>query len=140
MRHTNGIFRVADFGLLKLSNDSVDKGFMGTKWMAPEVIIPGLSQLSTKSDVWSFGILLWELVTYGRVPYPGMANREVQEEVKQGYRMPCPPNTPESLYQIMLDCWKEIPADRPTFETLQWRLEDFFLQDSVVNMYVRDMF
>ncbi len=102
--------------------------------------------------MWSFGILLTELVTYGRIPYPGMTNAEVLQQVERGYRMPAPPGTPEALYLIMLDCWKSVriarclllfhafliflsssspalqnPEDRPTFETLQWRLEDFFV-------------
>ena len=86
-----------------------------------------MNKFSIKSDVWSFGILLVEIVTYGRIPYPGMTNAEVLQQVDRGYRMPSPPGNPELLYQIMLDCWKAEPADRPTFETLQWRLEDFFV-------------
>ena len=58
--------------------------------------------------MWSFGILLTELVTYGRVPYPGMTNAEVLQQVERGYRMPSPPGTPENMYQIMLDCWKAV--------------------------------
>ena len=73
--------------------------------------------------------MLTELVTYGRIPYPGMSNAEVLQQLERGYRMPSPPNTPEPLYQIMLDCWKRNAVDRPTFEALQWRLEDFFVMD-----------
>jgi fyn-related kinase len=55
-----------------------------------------------------------------------MTNAEVLAQIEQGYRMPCPPSCPTSLYDIMLDCWQKDPERRPTFETLQWRLEDFF--------------
>jgi fyn-related kinase len=77
-----------------------------------------MSKFSIKSDVWSYGILLTELVTYGRIPYPGMSNAEVLNQLQRGYRMPCPPGTPEGLYNIMLMCWKANAEERPTFESL----------------------
>jgi serine/threonine protein kinase len=67
-----------------------------------------LNKFSIKSDVWSFGILLTEVITYGRIPYPGMNNAEVLQQVEKGYRMPCPHGCPELLYTIMLDCWKQV--------------------------------
>lgn len=73
--------------------------------------------------------MLTELVTYGRIPYPGMTNAEVLSQVEHGYRMPCPPNCTQPLYEIMLECWHKDPMRRPTFETLQWKLEDFFTLD-----------
>lgn len=76
--------------------------------------------------MWSFGILLTELITYGRVPYPGMTNAEVLHQVDHGYRMPCPFGCPPVLYAMMMECWHKESAKRPTFETLQWKLEDFF--------------
>ncbi len=76
--------------------------------------------------MWSFGVLLTELVTYGRKPYLGMTNREVSQKLEQGYRMPQPPGCPEGLYTIMLECWRDEPAERPTFESLSHRLDDFF--------------
>ncbi|XP_002742020.1 tyrosine-protein kinase Src42A-like [Saccoglossus kowalevskii] len=94
------------------------------KWTAPEAA--NYNRFTIKSDVWSFAILLTEIITYGRVPYPGMTNAEVLHQVDHGYRMPCPPGCPEALYQIMLECWKKEEMERPTFETLQWKLEDFF--------------
>ena len=126
----NNICKVADFGLSRLlENEDEYTAREGAKfpikWTAPEAAL--MSKFSTKSDVWSYGILLTELVTYGRIPYPGMTNAEVLQQVERGYRMPSPPGTPEPLYQIMLDCWKANAEERPTFETLQWRLEDFFV-------------
>ncbi|AWP16749.1 Non-specific protein-tyrosine kinase isoform 2 [Scophthalmus maximus] len=94
------------------------------KWTAPEAINYGT--FSIKSDVWSFGILLTEIVTYGRIPYPGMSNPEVIQNLERGYRMPKPENCPEGLYQVMGMCWKENQDDRPTFEYLRGLLEDFF--------------
>lgn len=101
--------------------------------------------------------MLTELVTYGRIPYPGehtsiifspvfypirirlkcihfsidtgMTNAEVLSQVEHGYRMPSPPNCTQALYEIMLECWNKDPMRRPTFETLQWKLEDFFTLD-----------
>lgn len=59
----------------------------------------------------------------------GMTNAEVLSQVEHGYRMPCPPNCTPALYEIMLECWHKDPMRRPTFETLQWKLEDFFTLD-----------
>ena len=62
-----------------------------------------------------------------------MTNAEVLQQVERGYRMPAPPSTPEALYKIMLDCWHSVPENRPTFESLQWRLEDFFSSEAEYN-------
>ncbi|CAG10022.1 unnamed protein product, partial [Tetraodon nigroviridis] len=94
------------------------------KWTAPEAALYG--RFTIKSDVWSFGILLTELITKGRVPYPGMNNREVLEQVERGYRMACAPGCPASLHELMLQCWRREPDERHTFEYLQSFLEDYF--------------
>ncbi|KAL8220309.1 UNVERIFIED_CONTAM: hypothetical protein K2H54_043531 [Gekko kuhli] len=94
------------------------------KWTAPEAINYGT--FTIKSDVWSFGILLTEIITYGRIPYPGMTNPEVIQNLERGYRMPPPDNCPDELYKLMLQCWKDSPEQRPTFEYLKAVLEDFF--------------
>uniref|UniRef100_A0A069DVD5 Tyrosine-protein kinase n=2 Tax=Panstrongylus TaxID=65342 RepID=A0A069DVD5_9HEMI len=127
----SNIVKIADFGLARLIKEDEYEARVGArfpiKWTAPEAA--NYSKFSIKSDVWSFGILLTELVTYGRIPYPGMTNAEVLHQVEHGYRMPCPPSCPESLYEIMLECWHKDPMKRPTFETLQWKLEDFFTME-----------
>jgi len=124
----NHICKVADFGLARLIKEDEYAARVGAKfpikWTAPEAA--NYNRFTIKSDVWSFGILLTEIVTYGRVPYPGMTNAEVLHQVDHGYRMPCPPGCNDALYQIMLECWKSDEMERPTFETLQWKLEDFF--------------
>jgi len=61
--------------------------------------------------------------------FSGMTNAEVLHQVEHGYRMPCPPGCPDTLYNIMLECWNKDPMKRPTFETLQWKLEDFFTME-----------
>uniref|UniRef100_A0A8C4RTH5 Tyrosine-protein kinase n=1 Tax=Erpetoichthys calabaricus TaxID=27687 RepID=A0A8C4RTH5_ERPCA len=128
----NNTCKVADFGLARTENESVYEAKEGckfpVKWTAPEAI--SLSQFTIKSDVWSFGILLYEIITYGKMPYPGMVNFQVVQELSAGYRMPCPMNCPPEFYEIMKECWKENASDRPTFETLQWKFEDFFDTDS----------
>ncbi|KAM9777239.1 tyrosine-protein kinase Lck [Neosynchiropus ocellatus] len=122
------ICKIADFGLARLIVDNEYTAREGAKfpikWTAPEAINYGT--FSIKSDVWSFGILLTEVVTYGRIPYPGMSNPEVMQNLEIGYRMPKPENCSEGLYSIMLLCWRENPDDRPTFEYLRSVLEDFF--------------
>ena len=95
------------------------------KWIAPETAM--YNRLTIKSNVWSMGIVLYEIITYGRFPYPDMTNKEVLERIQRGYRMPRPMGCPDKLYDMMLDCWREEPAERPTFETLQWQLEEFFI-------------
>ncbi|XP_008826381.1 tyrosine-protein kinase Blk [Nannospalax galili] len=95
------------------------------KWTAPEAIHFGV--FTIKADVWSFGVLLMEIITYGRVPYPGMNNPEVIHSLERGYRMPCPDTCPPELYRdIITECWQSRPEERPTFEFLQSVLEDFY--------------
>ncbi|NXA78746.1 YRK kinase, partial [Thryothorus ludovicianus] len=124
----NLVCKIADFGLARLIEDDEYTARQGAKfpikWTAPEAALFG--RFTIKSDVWSFGILLTELVTKGRVPYPGMNNREVLEQVERGYRMQCPGNCPPSLYDVMVQCWRREPEERPTFEYLQSFLEDYF--------------
>ncbi|XP_038614485.1 tyrosine-protein kinase Fgr [Tachyglossus aculeatus] len=122
------VCKIADFGLARLIEDNEYNARQGAKfpikWTAPEAALFG--RFSIKSDVWSFGILLTELISKGRVPYPGMNNREVLEQVERGYRMPCPPGCPPSLYEVMEQTWRADPEERPTFEYLQAFLEDYF--------------
>lgn len=124
----NNNVKVADFGLARVIKDDEYEARVGArfpiKWTAPEAA--NYNRFTIKSDVWSFGILLTEVITYGRIPYPGMTNAEVLHQVEHGFRMPPPPGCPQSLYELMLDCWQKNETKRPSFETLQWRLEEFF--------------
>ena len=127
----NRVCKVADFGLARVIDEDIYEAHTGAKfpikWTAPEAAM--YSRFTIKSDVWSFGILLYEIITYGRFPYPGMTNAEVLEKIQTGYRMSCPPNSPKNLHDIMLECWRDDPNSRPTFETLQWQLEEFFTSE-----------
>jgi fyn-related kinase len=122
------IVKIADFGLSRIINNDEYIAHEGAKfpikWTAPEAAL--FHKFTIKSDVWSFGILLAELITRGRIPYAGMTNAEVLGKVETGYRMEQMKDCPDALYQMMLECWKAVPEGRPTFETLQWQLEDFF--------------
>nr|CDS25770.1 tyrosine protein kinase Fyn [Hymenolepis microstoma] len=134
--------KVADFGLAKmLDSDVRNDGAIKfpIKWTAPEA---GSSSchFSTKSDVWSFGVLMYEIVTYGGTPYPRFNNRETLTQVERGYRMPNPdsPKTPcpNDLYQIMLQCWAHHPEDRPTFHNLFDIFENWTVQTE--GQYIAD--
>ncbi|NXS55314.1 HCK kinase, partial [Brachypteracias leptosomus] len=122
------VCKIADFGLARVIEDDEYTAREGAKfpikWTAPEAIYYG--SFTIKSDVWSFGVLLTEIITYGRIPYPGMSSVEVIKALERGYRMPRPETCPEELYDIMMRCWKMRPEDRPTFEYTQSILEDFF--------------
>ena len=124
----NLICRVAEFGLARVIDEDIYEAHTGAKfpikWTAPEAAVYG--HFTIKSDVWSFGILLYELITYGRFPYPGMNNAQVLDTLQKGCCIPCPKGCPELLYKFMTECWRSDPESRPTFETLQWSMEDFF--------------
>ena len=124
----NMICKVANFGLARMIDEHFYEAPTGTKlpvkWTALEAAL--YNRYTIKTDIWSFGIVIYEIITYGRFPYPGMTNREVLEKVFDGYRMPCPRNCPQKLHDIMLDCWRHDPGSRPTFKSLQWTLEEFF--------------
>lgn len=125
----NSVVKVADFGLAKVIEDDEYNPKHGTKfpikWTAPEAAM--YQRFTIKSDVWSYGILLVELTTHGQVPYPGMTNRDVLDQVERGYRMPKPPICPPSMYEMMLKCWDKKPEERPTFEFLFTFFDDYFI-------------
>ncbi|XP_075901998.1 tyrosine-protein kinase HCK [Nelusetta ayraudi] len=122
------VCKIADFGLARIIEDNEYTAREGAKfpikWTAPEAINYG--SFTIKSDVWSFGILLTEIITYGRTPYPGMSNPEVIRALERNYRMQPSEGCPSELYKIMLECWKNKPEERPTFDYLQSVLEDFY--------------
>ena len=123
----NLICKVAGFSITRASETacvSHNRGMSPVKWTALEALIHG--RFTIKSDVWSFGIFLFELITYGRAPYADMNNAQVIEELQNGYCLPCPVNCPEQLYEMMTECWNSNADCRPTFESLLWKLENFF--------------
>ncbi|XP_038066018.1 proto-oncogene tyrosine-protein kinase receptor Ret-like [Patiria miniata] len=121
------VCKVSDFGLArdvaeKSQYEMQSQGRVPVRWMAPESLISNM--YTSKSDVWSFGVLLWELVTLGSHPYPGMSSQNVIDEIKQGYRLPKPEHCSDDIYQIMMDCWQEKPEDRPDFAGLHTTIDD----------------
>ena len=113
--------KIANFHLAQHLNGNkywtIEEGTkLALKWTAPEWHT--LNHLSIKSDVWSFGILLWELATKGDRLYPGMTNEEVMEAVPQGYRMFIPRDCPEPFDQLMTNCWKYNDYERPNFKDI----------------------
>ena len=130
------VVKIGGFGLAHLLINDHYSGKPGEKipsrWTAPEAMM--LNKFTIKSDVWSFGVFLTELVTHGRKPYLGMTNHEVMIQVTQGYHMPQPPGCPDPLYQIMLECWKTKPEERPTFKYLKHQLENYFVSTEEGNV------
>ncbi|XP_061792317.1 tyrosine-protein kinase Lyn isoform X3 [Nerophis lumbriciformis] len=124
----NLLCKIADFGLARIISDNEYIAREGAKfpikWTAPEAI--SYSCFTIKSDVWSFGVLLYEIITFGQMPYPGMTKAEVMSSLQRGYRMPRPGECPPELYAIMESCWRSEPETRPTFDYMQSVLDDFY--------------
>uniref|UniRef100_A0A8C6Q7J1 receptor protein-tyrosine kinase n=1 Tax=Nothobranchius furzeri TaxID=105023 RepID=A0A8C6Q7J1_NOTFU len=118
--------KISDFGLSRdvYEEDSYvkrSKGRIPVKWMAIESLFDHI--YTTQSDVWSFGVLLWEIVTLGGNPYPGIAPERLFNLLKTGYRMERPENCSEEMYNLMLRCWKQESDKRPTFSDISKELE-----------------
>uniref|UniRef100_A0ACB8E4J7 Uncharacterized protein n=2 Tax=Sphaerodactylus townsendi TaxID=933632 RepID=A0ACB8E4J7_9SAUR len=117
----NNTLKISDFGMSRQEKDGIYSSTGGmkqipVKWTAPEALSYG--RYSSESDVWSFGILLWEAFSLGATPYPNMSNQQAREGVEKGMRMSAPNQCPEEVYQLMRRCWEYYPQDRPTFSTL----------------------
>ncbi|XP_075229054.1 tyrosine-protein kinase Abl isoform X2 [Lycorma delicatula] len=130
----NHLVKVADFGLARLMRDDTYTAHAGAKfpikWTAPEGL--AYNKFSTKSDVWAFGILLWEIATYGMSPYPGVDLTDVYHMLEQGYRMDCPPGCPPKIYDLMRKCWQWVPGERPTFQEIHHSLENMFQESNII--------
>uniref|UniRef100_A0A4W6CNP9 Tyrosine-protein kinase n=1 Tax=Lates calcarifer TaxID=8187 RepID=A0A4W6CNP9_LATCA len=115
------VLKISDFGMSRQEDDGVysSSGLkqIPIKWTAPEALNYG--RYSSESDVWSYGILLWETFSLGVCPYPGMTNQQAREQVEKGYRMACPQRCPDDVYKVMQRCWQYNPEDRPKFSELQ---------------------
>ncbi|XP_077698312.1 megakaryocyte-associated tyrosine-protein kinase isoform X3 [Eretmochelys imbricata] len=115
------VAKVSDFGLAKVDPKGTDATKLPVKWTAPEALKH--NKFSAKSDVWSYGILLWEVFSYGRAPYSKMTLKEVTEMVEKGYRMEAPEECPPSVYTLMKTCWEIEPGKRPSFKKLTEKLQ-----------------
>ncbi|XP_069869407.1 tyrosine-protein kinase Mer [Dipodomys merriami] len=117
---------VADFGLSKkiYSGDYYRQGRiakMPVKWIAIESLADRV--YTSKSDVWAFGVTMWEITTRGMTPYPGVQNHEMYDYLLHGHRLKQPEDCLDELYEIMYSCWSTDPLDRPTFSMLRLQLE-----------------
>nr|XP_019596913.1 PREDICTED: proto-oncogene tyrosine-protein kinase ROS isoform X2 [Rhinolophus sinicus] len=122
------IVKIGDFGLARdiYKNDYYRKrgeGLLPVRWMAPESLVDGI--FTTQSDVWSFGILIWEILTLGHQPYPAHSNLDVLNYVQTGGRLEPPRNCPDALWNLMTQCWAQEPDQRPTFHKIQDQLQLF---------------
>nr|XP_048281423.1 proto-oncogene tyrosine-protein kinase ROS isoform X3 [Myodes glareolus] len=122
------IVKIGDFGLAReiYKNDYYRKrgeGLLPVRWMAPENLMDGI--FTSQSDVWSFGILVWEILTLGHQPYPAHSNLDVLNYVQEGGRLEPPRNCPDDLWNLMSQCWAQEPDQRPTFQTIQDQLQLF---------------
>ncbi|KAM3620409.1 uncharacterized protein V6R79_022810 [Siganus canaliculatus] len=117
----DSVAKISDFGLTKVDSKVSDNAKLPVKWTAPEALKK--EKFSTKSDVWSYGVLLWEIYSFGRQPYPKMTLTEVKEQVEAGYRMEPPENCPVGVYAIMRICWEQEPRRRLAFHKLREKLE-----------------
>ncbi|XP_011300094.1 fibroblast growth factor receptor homolog 1 isoform X2 [Fopius arisanus] len=128
------VLKIADFGLARdiHCHDYYRKttdGRLPVKWMAPEALFDRVS--TTQSDVWSYGILLWEIMTLGATPYPCIsAVEELLQWLKSGRRMEIPPCCSLNIYMLMRDCWSYLPEERPDFEAIVDRLDKILAQTS----------
>uniref|UniRef100_A0A4W4EN47 Protein kinase domain-containing protein n=1 Tax=Electrophorus electricus TaxID=8005 RepID=A0A4W4EN47_ELEEL len=123
--------KVADFGLSGTCvrrQDSVYTASRNTKipvrWTAPEAALH--QRFSVKSDVWSFGVLLYEMMSRGKMPYEGKTNKEVLEILASGYRLPCPSRCPPNIYRMMQECWAAESSKRPSFHALHSQLDNIY--------------
>ncbi|XP_072756873.1 proto-oncogene tyrosine-protein kinase ROS-like [Anoplolepis gracilipes] len=113
----NRIVKIGDFGLARdIYKDQYyrkrGEGFLPVRWMAPESLVDGI--FTSQSDVWAFGVLMWEIMSLGEQPYPAKSNDQVLEYVRSGGKLPKPLNCPPTLYELMQHCWN-VANDRPNF-------------------------
>ncbi|XP_065663221.1 uncharacterized protein LOC136085755 isoform X2 [Hydra vulgaris] len=125
------VVKISDFGLTRKINDeltymSKKKRRLPIKWMSVEAIFDQL--FTSFSDVWAYGVVLFEIISLGGTPYPTISNCELLPLLKSGYRMDKPENCSKEMYDIMLKCWNEDPLQRPTFTTLREHFDEVISQ------------
>ncbi|XP_017309376.1 ephrin type-A receptor 7 isoform X5 [Ictalurus punctatus] len=120
--NSNLVCKVSDFGLSRVIDDDPEAVYTTTggkipvRWTAMEAI--QYRKFTSASDAWSYGIVMWEVMSYGERPYWDMSNQDVIKAIEEGYRLPAPMDCPPGLHQLMLDCWQKERADRPKFDQI----------------------
>ncbi|KAF5305505.1 hypothetical protein FQA39_LY01596 [Lamprigera yunnana] len=116
--YTNTV-KISDFGMSREEEEYIVSDGMKQipiKWTAPEAL--NFGKYTSLCDVWSYGILCWEIFSRGGTPYSGLSNSKAREKIDSGYRMPAPENTPDEMYRLILRCWEYQPENRPNFEQI----------------------
>ncbi|XP_056146878.1 tyrosine-protein kinase SYK [Lampris incognitus] len=122
--------KISDFGLSKALTEDQDyykakgHGKWPVKWYAPECM--NYFKFSSRSDVWSFGVLMWEAFSLGHKPYKGMKGNDVMQMIESGKRMDAPPNCPPEMYDLMMKCWTYKAGERPGFSVVEPRLREYY--------------
>ncbi|KAK6103620.1 Protein tyrosine kinase family protein [Brugia pahangi] len=133
---SNLLCKIADFGLSRGVEGSVEQeyttngGKIPVRWTAPEAITH--RKFTAASDVWSFGVVMWEVCSFGERPYWDWTNQKVISEITLGYRLPSPMDTPISLHNLMLQCWHIDRHKRPTFAQILKILEEYVRQPALI--------
>ncbi|XP_062255178.1 focal adhesion kinase 1-like isoform X5 [Platichthys flesus] len=125
--------KLGDFGLSRYMEDSsyykASKGKLPIKWMAPESI--NFRRFTTASDVWMFGVCMWEVLMYGIKPFQGVKNNDVIGRIENGERLAMPPQCPPTLYSLMTKCWSYDPSKRPRFTELKTQLSTILEEEKL---------
>ncbi|XP_064332868.1 focal adhesion kinase 1 isoform X5 [Camelus dromedarius] len=125
--------KLGDFGLSRYMEDSTyykaSKGKLPIKWMAPESI--NFRRFTSASDVWMFGVCMWEILMHGVKPFQGVKNNDVIGRIENGERLPMPPSCPPTLYSLMTKCWAYDPSRRPRFTELKAQLSTILEEEKV---------
>uniref|UniRef100_A0A8C4WPJ5 receptor protein-tyrosine kinase n=1 Tax=Gopherus evgoodei TaxID=1825980 RepID=A0A8C4WPJ5_9SAUR len=138
--NSNLVCKVSDFGLSRVLEDDPEAAYttrggkIPIRWTAPEAI--AFRKFTSASDVWSYGIVMWEVVSYGERPYWEMTNQDVIKAVEEGYRLPSPMDCPAALYQLMLDCWQKDRNSRPKFDEIVSMLDKLIRNPSSLKTLV----
>uniref|UniRef100_A0A8D0KFR8 receptor protein-tyrosine kinase n=1 Tax=Salvator merianae TaxID=96440 RepID=A0A8D0KFR8_SALMN len=138
--NSNLVCKVSDFGLSRILEDDPEAAYttkggkIPIRWTAPEAI--AFRKFTSASDVWSYGIVMWEVVSYGERPYWEMTNQDVIKAVEEGYRLPSPMDCPAALYQLMLNCWQKDRNSRPKFDEIVCMLDKLIRNPSSLKTLV----
>ncbi|XP_066455251.1 ephrin type-A receptor 6 [Eleutherodactylus coqui] len=141
--NSNLVCKVSDFGLSRVLEDDPEAAYTTTggkipiRWTAPEAI--AYRKFSSASDAWSYGIVMWEVMSYGERPYWEMSNQDVILSIEEGYRLPAPMGCPVSLHQLMLHCWQKERNHRPKFSDIVSFLDKLIRNPSTLNILVEDI-
>ncbi|XP_047457547.1 ephrin type-A receptor 6 [Mugil cephalus] len=141
--NSNLVCKVSDFGLSRVLEDDPEAAYTTTggkipiRWTAPEAI--SYRKFSSASDAWSYGIVMWEVMSYGERPYWEMSNQDVILSIEEGYRLPAPMGCPVALHQLMLHCWQKERNHRPKFTDVVSFLDKLIRNPSSLLPLVEDL-